>query len=418
LNAVWGSSNTNVWSIGNRIRLSASDYRYTLLHTTNGGTTWNNEGYSLSTSGQDLNGIWGSGGNWSGGDRVYAVGDGGRILRYDGTSWGTMSSGTTSNLYGVWGTAYDDVYAVGAGGTIIHFNGTSWSPMTSGISQDLNGVWGSGASDVFAVGDGGNILHRNGTTWDDMTSNTGRDLFGVWGASSTDVYAVGVKTSKTSTIMHWDGSVWAAVGGGTKLYNWVEGHSGEDSDMTTDSPLSDVVFNEWANACWSIITLYTSPVTQAHQMYLFDTFRYWNSNDDVTFTLEGFLAPSGILDEEDAVRLTYFVGEGDYWYNNGDNIYLNSAQLNPSYINPSTCAPVNNAMNSVSNSGGTAGYPPDDGIDLDTYTIDGSTGIIRPADSSATVRLRTGTDVWNMVYMILSFRSDVIGTGLVSYIVK
>ena len=84
--------------------------------------------------------------------------------------------------------------------------------------------------------------------------------------------------------------------------------------MTTDYPLSDVVDNEWANACWSIITIYSSPVTLAHQMYLFDTFRYWNSNDDVTFTLDGFLAPAGIASEDDAVKVTYFVGEGDSWY--------------------------------------------------------------------------------------------------------
>ena len=46
------------------------------------------------------------------------------------------------------------------------------------------------------------------------------------------------------------------------------------------------------------------------------------------------------------------------------------------------------------------------------------TGIIDPADSSATVRMRTGTDVWNLVYMMLSFRSDRVGSGLVTYIVE
>ena len=97
---------------------------------------------------------------------------------------------------------------------------------------------------------------------------------------------------------------------------------------------------------------------------------------------------------------------------------MNGTQLNPSYITPSTCAPASNAMNSASNSGGVTGYAPDDGIDLDTYIIDGSTGIIDPADSSATVRLTTGTDIWNLVYMILSFRSDKVGSGLVTYIVE
>ena len=36
----------------------------------------------------------------------------------------------------------------------------------------------------------------------------------------------------------------------------------------------------------------------------------------------------------------------------------------------------------------------------------------------ATVEFETEEDVWNMVYMILSLRSDLSGTGLLSYIVK
>ncbi|MBN2099088.1 MAG: hypothetical protein JW753_05765 [Dehalococcoidia bacterium] len=412
LNGVWGSSATDVWIVGDRFRTWDGQYRHTILHTTDGGTNWTNDGYSI-TSAQDLNGIWGSDSS-----HVYAVGTSGRIMRYNGSAWGTMSSGTTRELYGVWGTAWNNVYAVGASGTILRYNGTSWSSMSSGTTQTLYGIWGSAEDDIYAVGAGGTIQHYNGTSWSDVDSGTNRNLYGAWGTSSTNVYVVGEATSKASTILHWDGSEWAAVGGGTGLWGWHLPHSGDTSPtVTTDYPLSDVVNNEWANACWSVITLYTSPVTLAHQMYLFDTFRYWNSNDDVTFTLDGFLAPASVASEDDAVKLTYFVGEGDSWYGNGDNVYVNGTRLNPSYINPATCAPINNAMNSTSNSGGITGYLPDDGIDLDTYSIDGSSGIIKPADSSATVRLTTGTDVWNMMYMILSFRSDTVGTGLLTYIV-
>jgi hypothetical protein len=30
----------------------------------------------------------------------------------------------------------------------------------------------------------------------------------------------------------------------------------------------------------------------------------------------------------------------------------------------------------------------------------------------------TGMDAWNLVYVILSFRSDIVGSGMLSYIVK
>jgi hypothetical protein len=412
LNGVWGSSATNVWVVGDDYYTGSGGsrrYYYTLLHTADGGSTWTNASSSYTSARQDLNAVWGTASS-----NVIAVGDGGTILRYDGSNWGTMTSGTTRDLFGVWGTAANDVYAVGSNGTILHYNGTSWSSQTSGITQTIYGVWGSAANDIFAVGAGGTILHSNGITWTAMASNSTRDLYGAWGTSSTNVYAVGMKTSKTTTILHWDGTEWAAVGGGTSLYTWVNSHSGETASITTDCPLSDVVDNEWANACWSIITLYTSPVTLAHQMYLFDTFRYWNSNDDVTFTIDGFLAPASVGSEDDAVKMTCFVGEGDSWYT-GDNIYLNGHQLNTGASGSALAS--NNCMNSMSNSGGIAGYPPDDGIDLDTYSIDGSQHYIQPADSSATVRMKTGTDVWNLVYMILSFRSDITGNGLLSYVI-
>lgn len=63
-----------------------------------------------------------------------------------------MSSGTTRDLYGVWGTGPSNVYAVGASGTIRRYNGTTWSYVSSGTSYTLRAVCGSGATSIFAVG--------------------------------------------------------------------------------------------------------------------------------------------------------------------------------------------------------------------------------------------------------------------------
>jgi hypothetical protein len=43
-------------------------------------------------------------------------------------------------------------------GTDLRWNGTSWSSVTSGTKSWLLGVWGSGANDVWAVGESGTIL--------------------------------------------------------------------------------------------------------------------------------------------------------------------------------------------------------------------------------------------------------------------
>jgi hypothetical protein len=148
---------------------------------------------------EELYGVWGSSGS-----NVFAVGTGGTILRFDGTSWITMNSGTTTWLADVWGAAANDVYAVGAAGTILHYNGSTWSPMTSGVTGLLYRVWGSGPNDVFAVGETGTIVHWDGSAWTTMTSSTTQLLVGVWGTASDDVFAVGLG----NTILHFDGSVW------------------------------------------------------------------------------------------------------------------------------------------------------------------------------------------------------------------
>lgn len=41
---------------------------------------------------------------------------------------------------------------------MLRWNGTAWLAVASGTRQLLGAVWGSSATDVVAVGDGGTIL--------------------------------------------------------------------------------------------------------------------------------------------------------------------------------------------------------------------------------------------------------------------
>jgi hypothetical protein len=154
---------------------------------------------------QDLRGVWGS----SSSD-VYAVGNQGTILHYDGNSWSPMTSGTGQNLLSVWGTSSSDVFTVGAIGTILHYNGNSWSMMNSGTSVGLWGIWGNSFSNVYVVGDAGTILHYNGSTWSPINSNTSYYLRSIWGRSPSNIYAVG-QNFYVGTILHYDGNTWATL---------------------------------------------------------------------------------------------------------------------------------------------------------------------------------------------------------------
>ena len=90
-----------------------------------------------------------------------------------GGRWEWQNPLPTGNpLHGVWGSSGSDVFAVGDYGTIVHYDGMTWSPMSSGTYNHLRGVWGSSGSDVFAVGDYGTILHYDGAAWSHMSSGT------------------------------------------------------------------------------------------------------------------------------------------------------------------------------------------------------------------------------------------------------
>ena len=65
-----------------------------------------------------------------------------------------------NTLRGLWVSGASDVWAVGQAGTILHWDGSAWTSVPSGTTNGLLGVWGSGASDVWAVGERGAILER------------------------------------------------------------------------------------------------------------------------------------------------------------------------------------------------------------------------------------------------------------------
>ncbi|MFC1893528.1 hypothetical protein ACFLYR_05810 [Chloroflexota bacterium] len=147
---------------------------------------------------------------------------------------------------------------------------------------------------------------------------------------------------------------------------------------------------EWAYAGWSLIIMYSSPSEEAHQLYLYDNFLYADSNTTHTFTVTGFLAPS---DSEGV--LTCFVGEGDDHYD-GDYI-----KFNDNFLSDAT-NPEDNVWNGKSS--GLAGQPID-GVDIDTFDV---ASYIDEEDTSAVVQLGTSNEIWSLVYLLLSFRTDIV----------
>jgi Tfp pilus assembly protein PilX len=147
------------------------------------------------------------------------------------------------------------------------------------------------------------------------------------------------------------------------------------------------ILSECSYAGWSLILIYSSQSEEAHQFYLYDTFLYADTDTAHAFAVTSFLAPSEASDIEATV--TYFVGEGDE-SKVGDYARFNGTPLD------ATDNPSDNVMNSYSTVVA-------DGIDIDTFDVK---DYVSAGDTSAVVELGTGDDIWNLVYLLLSFRTQ------------
>ena len=194
LRAVWGSDASNVWAVGD------------------GGVIlkWNGTTWTAQTSGTTnaLRAVWGTSAT-----SVWAVGDNGTVLKWDGSTWNAQTSGTTNALRGVWGLSATSVWAVGDNGTILKWNGTTWAAQTSGVATALYAVWGFDTTHVWAVGAGGVVRFWNNATWAAQTSGTTETLRGVWGTSATSIWACGT----AGKIIKGSGTTWSAQTSNTTL---------------------------------------------------------------------------------------------------------------------------------------------------------------------------------------------------------
>lgn len=195
---------------------------------------------------KNLNGIWGSDAS-----NVWGVGDGGMVLRWNGSSWSAQSSGVTQALFGVWGADKSHVWFVGltdivfwngstlssqshpagsfygvygadannvwaAGDTlVIKWNGVKWSPIEYfTTSPVLRGVWAGGPDDAWLSGTRsgkGLIYRRYEPGWIAQSPEMVAPIHAIWGSSPGSVWAVGSQ----GLLMRWNGTAWGAQSSGT-----------------------------------------------------------------------------------------------------------------------------------------------------------------------------------------------------------
>ncbi|MBN9160420.1 MAG: hypothetical protein BGO98_18075 [Myxococcales bacterium 68-20] len=164
ITGMWGSSADDLWLVGDNSENVTWQLGWSMrgTRTAKGTFAW----VELDTQASGvLEAVWGS----SASD-VWAVGDKGTIrhIAAGDTQWEIVTSPTKEPLHGLWGSSPNDVWAVGDSGTILHWDGATWSPSVAALPVNkkkphLYGIWGSGPDDVWIVGDGIALHHTGGT---------------------------------------------------------------------------------------------------------------------------------------------------------------------------------------------------------------------------------------------------------------
>jgi hypothetical protein len=204
--SVWGTSQSDVWSVGADARDGTGPL---VLHFD--GAAW-----TRMTTGETVGDLWWVFGFADG--PVYMGGDGGVILRYQSGAFTRMTTPGTSTVFGIWGSSPSDMWAVGgdsdaSGGFAWRLQGDAWVaepsvpadvPMTAAIWK----AYGSSATDVWLVGSSGVALHWDGATLTQGDTGVGSSLFTVF---EKDGLFAAVGGLATGLIVEAENGVWRNV---------------------------------------------------------------------------------------------------------------------------------------------------------------------------------------------------------------
>ena len=221
LNGLFMKTSTDAWAVGNATNHGTPP---TILRWN--GVAWNAITPPGVALGQNLTDVFmlSATEGWAvgTGSGTYPTGVSAATLKWDGTLWTSVPSGTppASVLQSVHMLGSTDGWAVGYNATgplIVRWSGLAWSTVTAppGIAR-LRSIHFLSANNGWAVGnqatDGqASIIHWDGTQWTRVSAPPG-NLASVYMTSATDGWAVGQNPADgLSRIVHWDGLTWNVV---------------------------------------------------------------------------------------------------------------------------------------------------------------------------------------------------------------
>jgi len=142
-------------------------------------------------------------------DAVWAAGNNGGLLKWDGTRWSYVTGLTVrSPLMSLWVLAEDDIWVGGSQGVLQHYDGQSWTAIQGTGGNLAYDIWAASSNSVW-IATGQTVFHWDGSTMTDYPIPTASQSPGLFGFSDTDIWLV-----QSDSVYRWDGTSWNIMASG------------------------------------------------------------------------------------------------------------------------------------------------------------------------------------------------------------
>lgn len=156
-------------------------------------------------------------GLWASSPRdVWAVGDRGTVLRYNGLVWNRVETPARWGLKAIWGSGPKDVWLVGSGGLVLHYDGQRFETVPTGSQATLLGAFGhrspGGETELWVSSSDGRVLHLQKGRFTAEDVGSADFLRAIAGTGPRDLWLAGADTASASgVVLHYDGERWREV---------------------------------------------------------------------------------------------------------------------------------------------------------------------------------------------------------------
>lgn len=185
---VWGASPDDIWIVGGDV----FDNPPVILHYD--GQTFTEVALDPAENPLDVKALFKI---WGIGTKLFAVGQSGLLIEYDGQTWRRVPAGAQADadFIALWGTSEDNIVAVGGRGNarVATYDGTEWTTIAPTGVGGLNAVFME-QPDTAHVGG----LQGRGFSFDVATGELTdeplfslQDIHAMWGDGAGRIYAVG-----------------------------------------------------------------------------------------------------------------------------------------------------------------------------------------------------------------------------------